>query len=73
MCFISADTARKRVLVEDGKTGFLFEPGNSSDFAEKIKRLLTDDELAAEMSENGLKKDFTSVSQYCEKLLEIYK
>lgn len=70
---IGADIGGIPELVEDGKTGFLFEPGNSSDFAEKIKRLLTDDKLAAEMSENGLKKDFTSVSQYCEKLLEIYK
>lgn len=70
---IGADIGGIPELVEDGKTGFLFEPANSSEFVEKIKRLLTDDKLAAEMSENCLNKDFSSVSQYCEKLLAIYE
>ncbi len=59
-------------LIDDGKTGFLFEPGNVKDFSEKVSLLLNDSALAKKMSDNCLDKEFMTVSQYCKKLLEIY-
>lgn len=43
-------------LVEDGITGFLFEPGNFEDLAEKIEILLRDKKLINEMGINARKK-----------------
>jgi glycosyltransferase involved in cell wall biosynthesis len=34
-------------LVEDGKSGLLFEPGNTSDLADKMRRYISDPALAA--------------------------
>jgi glycosyltransferase involved in cell wall biosynthesis len=41
-------------IVEDGKTGFLIEPKNPADIAEKILTLVVDDRLMQDMGENGL-------------------
>jgi len=41
-------------LVKDGVNGYLFEPGNEEDAAEKILRLAFDKELQAKMSEKSL-------------------
>lgn len=59
-------------LIDDGKTGFLFAPGNVKDFSDKVKALLGNKQLALEMHKNCLNKKFMTVDQYCEKLLEIY-
>lgn len=40
-------------LVEDGLTGYLVNPDNVDDFAEKLERVLTDDNLAIEMGIRG--------------------
>jgi glycosyltransferase involved in cell wall biosynthesis len=39
-------------LVEDGKTGLLFEPGNPEDLAEKIKWMLDNEDACIEMGKN---------------------
>lgn len=70
---VGADIGGIPELVDNGKTGFLFKPGDSRDFAEKIRLLLENASLAAEMSRSCLEKSFPSVSQYCEKLIELYK
>lgn len=70
---IGAATGGVPELVEDGKTGILFEVGNQSAFEAALDRILGDNEFAAELAQNCLKKEFYTVETYCEKLLEIYK
>lgn len=70
---VGADIGGIPELVDNGKTGFLFEPGNVDDFAEKVNRILNNKQLAAEMSANCFEKNFITLSQYCDKLLDIYK
>ena len=60
-------------LIDEGKTGLLFEPENAEDFKEKINAILNDDELADNMSKACLEKEFDTLEQYAEKLMSIYK
>lgn len=69
---VGADIGGIPELIDDGKTGFLFEPGNVKDFTDKINMLLNDKQLAAEMNAACFGKKFNTLSAYCEKLLEIY-
>lgn len=59
-------------LIENGKTGFLFEPGNTQDMENAINKILADDALAAEMSNNCKNTHFDTVEKYTERLLKIY-
>ena len=43
-------------LIEDGKTGYMFEPKNSQDLSEKIRLLICDEILANELGKNSRKK-----------------
>ena len=40
-------------LIEDGKTGLLFEPGNPDDLAEKIKWMFDNEDACIEMGKNA--------------------
>lgn len=60
-------------LIDDGKTGYLFNPGDCEDLLKKITALDADDASAHEMSENCLNKRFDTVNTYCEKLIKIYQ
>lgn len=64
-------------LIEDGKTGLLFEVGNVSELTDTIFKLWNDDSMVGEMRDNCLRtaqnNSFDTVKSYCEKLLEIYK
>ncbi len=53
MPVIGSRTGGTPELIEEGKTGFLFEYGNSDDLADKIKRLIQNKELLKEMGENA--------------------
>ena len=44
-----------QALVDDGKTGFLCEPNDASDYIDKIRLLLNDDELKRRMQAEGSK------------------
>lgn len=59
-------------LIDNGKTGLLFEASNAQDFEEKINKLISDKQLAEEMSQNCKNKSFDTVETHCEKLLKIY-
>ena len=61
-------------IVEDGKTGLLFEPGNAKDLAEKIRYLWDRPELCHQMGEEGQKKALReySTGKYCERLMQVY-
>ncbi len=59
-------------LVEDGKTGLLFEAGNVSQMEKAIEKILANPQLACEMSNNCKNAHFDNIKQYAEKLLKIY-
>jgi glycosyltransferase involved in cell wall biosynthesis len=61
-------------LVDDGRTGFLFEPGNAADLAEKIKRLWESPALCRQMGLAGRVKAEREFGEdaYYGRLMEIY-
>jgi glycosyltransferase involved in cell wall biosynthesis len=48
---ITSNIAGVRTVVEDGVSGFLFEPGNERDLADKLSKILSDKVLADKMGE----------------------
>lgn len=62
-------------LVEDGVSGFIVDPGNSHQIADKIVQILSDENLAKKLGENARKKaieQFNIVAQV-DKLTKIYR
>jgi glycosyltransferase involved in cell wall biosynthesis len=61
-------------VVEEGKTGLLFESGNIEDLAKKVITLLQDKELREKMGEAGREraKEFTW-NKIAEQTVEVYK
>ena len=62
-------------VVEDGKTGLLFEPGNAEDLAQKIRYLWEHPELCREMGEAGREKALREYSPeiYYKRLMAVYE
>jgi glycosyltransferase involved in cell wall biosynthesis len=62
-------------LVEDGKNGLLFEPGNIEDLAKKIFRLYQNKELQKRLGENALNKvkERHFLDNYYSNLIKIYE
>jgi len=61
--------------IEDGVSGFLFEPGNARDLAEKMDRLIQDKALRQDMGRAGRKiiEEKFSLHEHGNKLISIYK
>jgi len=62
-------------LVEDGKTGLLFEPGNPQDLAEKIKWMFDHEDECIQMGKNARKvfeEKYTAERNF-EILMRIYQ
>jgi glycosyltransferase involved in cell wall biosynthesis len=62
-------------LVDDGKTGLLFEPGNPEDLASKIKWMLDNEDACIQMGKNARKvfeEKYTAEKNY-EMLMKIYQ
>ena len=59
-------------LIEEGKTGELFEAGNAAQLEEKLRKLLFTPGLAACYSENCRCAKFETPDSYYEKLLAVY-
>ncbi len=61
-------------IVEDGVTGFLFEPGNADELAEKMKLLWENPELCRQMGKAGREKAIREYSEdvYYERLMAVY-
>lgn len=62
-------------LISEGEDGYLFEPGDDAELAEKISLLLQDDERRVQMGQAGRRKmerEF-SPDAYYEGTLEIYR
>ncbi|MFR5876224.1 MAG: glycosyltransferase family 4 protein [Eubacterium sp.] len=69
---IGSDIGGIPELIENGKTGILFEPGNADAFENAINSIITDDNKAAQMSKACYNTSFDTVEEYCDKLLKIY-
>ena len=70
---VGADIGGIPELIDEGKTGFLFESGNAKALEEAVKKITDNPDLAQKMSSNCLNKTFDTVEEYTEKLLKIYE
>ncbi len=61
--------------LEDGKTGFLVEPGNAESISNNLIKILSDSNLAKTMAENARKRaeNWPGQEEYANKLIEIYE
>lgn len=57
---VATDLPALREIVDDGIDGLLFEAGNQSQLAEKIRVLLSDDEMRSAMGKAGRRKVLSS-------------
>jgi len=72
---IASNLGAMAELVEDGKTGLLFDPGNPADLAEKMKWMLEHEAECIEMGKNARKvfeEKYTAEKNY-EILMNIYQ
>ena len=59
-------------IMQDGKTGLLFEAGNADDLEGKLRYLLETPGVLAEYTENCKQVSFENPTTYYEKLMQIY-
>lgn len=72
---VATDTGSRRELVQDGKTGLLYRPGDTEQLASIIRLLDSAPELAAKMGRAGWEfadRGFKPADHYA-KLLELYE
>lgn len=67
---LGADIGGIPELIEVGKTGELFTPGDEEELVNKIKQML---EKNLQYRENCRNVKFDSVEQYCDKLMKYYR
>lgn len=60
-------------LIQIGKTGELFESGNAQELKEHIQKFWKDRKLTEEYSQNCRNISFDTISEYYEKLMQIYQ
>lgn len=71
---IASDSGGNPEIVRDGTDGLLFERGNPTQLAQKIRELYFDEERLRLFSKNSLEfASDNSLRQYAEKLCNIYK
>lgn len=59
-------------LIEDGRTGLLFESGNEKQLKSRIETLWNDREKQAELQKGCRTVRFDTLESYCEKLIRYY-
>ena len=72
---VASDIGGVREWLKEGETGYLVEPKNAAQFAERIKALLMNEALNVEMGRNGqrlIRERFTP-EHHVERLLELYR
>ncbi|KAA3617057.1 MAG: glycosyltransferase [Calditrichaeota bacterium] len=72
---IASNLGAMAEMIEDGKTGLLFEPGNAKDLANKMQWAMDNKDKMAEMGKNARKEfeeKYTAEKNY-ERLMEIYR
>lgn len=60
-------------LIEEGKTGELFEAGNANDLMQAINKIIANKKVLKQYTESCLKVQFETSETYYEKLLKIYR
>ena len=70
---LGADIGGIPELIEDGRTGELFESGSASEMKSKIQKLWNDKALTVWYSQNCKDTNFNDVGQYTKKLMQIYR
>ncbi len=60
-------------LIEEGKTGLLFESGNADELTERIEYLYNNRELCREMSANCADISYDTIADYTDKMIKLYK
>ena len=70
---LCADIGGAPELLEAGKQGELFEPGNADELKSKIELLWNDRNRIKYYTDNCTEINFDTLEQYCIKLLGIYK
>ncbi|MBQ9743129.1 MAG: glycosyltransferase [Ruminococcus sp.] len=59
-------------LIENGRTGLLFTPGDADDLEEKLRFILFSDGVLDSFTENCRNVSFETAETYCQKLMQIY-
>jgi glycosyltransferase involved in cell wall biosynthesis len=67
---IASNVAGMSQIIDHGKDGLLFEPGNISELTNIIKELLSNRDALRKMSSSA--KDPSSIQDYVNRLLSIY-
>ena len=72
---IGANTGATPELIKDGKTGFLYEQGNSKELAKKIMYAIQHSELSREIALLGQQYSYKNYSKEknAENIIEIYQ
>ena len=70
---IGADIGGIPELIQEGKTGELFESGNVEELKEKILNLWNNKDVQVQYKENCHYLTFDNLVEYCEIILELYK
>lgn len=70
---IGADIGGIPELIQDGETGILYESGNVESLAKVISVLWNDQNMQSKLHNNCRNIWFDNLSQYCEKLVQIYQ
>jgi glycosyltransferase involved in cell wall biosynthesis len=73
-CVVASDTGGIPELVENGRNGLLFRPGDADDLAAKIAYLMEHRQNATELGRNAYEKisRVNNVQSHCRELLSIY-
>ncbi len=69
---VASDIAGNRELVENNRTGLLFNPTSASELSEKINQVLSDSDLSNSLAQHGQQKALAYVGQY-QGLEQIYQ
>ena len=59
-------------LIQDGKTGLIFEAGNADDLESKLRYILESEGVLSDFTENCKYTDFETPETYYDKLIKIY-
>ena len=70
---LGADIGGIPELISSGQTGELFEAGNADELKGKICKLWEDDKLTESYTQACANIRFATISEYCDKLIKIYK
>lgn len=60
-------------MIQNNKTGELFESGNADELKAQTVKLWNNKELTDQYGRNCENISFDTISEYCEKILRIYK